>query len=145
MPPRISLRTNVPTGVSPDLSSSLMPNTSVPDRGRPLLLHASFYKPSHERCAPAALIRCYIRMVLLGSKWIWFHYTLTNGPSNNFKLAEHVPSHQPWHNLSLIKNRGECVASEHTQHIKEVVFWNERRVCLGSLKCKNKMCVRYLS
>lgn len=88
----------------------------------------SFYRPSHERCAPPALIRCYIRMVFLGSKWIWFHYTLTNGPSNNFKLAERVPSHSPWRYLSVIKNRGKCVALEDTQHIKEVIFWNEGRV-----------------
>lgn len=82
----------------------------------------------HEHWAPAALIRCYIRMIFLGSNWIWFHCTLTNGPSNTPKLAEHVPSHSPWRYLSVIKNRDKCVELEDSQHIREVVFWNESRV-----------------
>lgn len=100
----------------------------------------SFYWPSHERCAPAALIRCYIWMVLLGSSGIRFHYTLTNRPSNNFKLAEHCPLALAL--ALLVRNKEQRQRQRwNTINTLRKLFSGMKR---EDLKCKKKMCLQYL-
>ena len=62
--------------------------------------------------------------VLLRPNRVSFHYTLTNGPSNDFTLAENVPSHSPWHGVAVIKYRGKCThAHTHCTLRKSSMEW----------------------
>lgn len=88
-------------------------------------------------CRPSQILsQCYIRMVMLHSKWIWFHYTLTHELSNNFELAEHVSSSSTFASVLLVHNKEQNnlkkkLFSGITEQFVERI-WNTETKCVCS-------------